>query len=138
VNHDCDDLNETITMLSGPAVQPANPPSINNGIITWQTTAQDVGTWVFEISNEDPYDETATCQIEINITAQSADCGDANSDGTVDVSDAVHLINYIFVGGFAPEPLERGNVNCDLIVDVSDAVWIINYVFVGGDAPCEC
>jgi len=138
VNHDCDALNETITMLSGPIAQPTNPPVVNNGIITWQTTPDDVGVWLFEVANEDPYSETATCQMEINITAQSANCGDANSDGTVDVSDAVHLINYIFVGGFAPEPLERGNVNCDLVVDVSDAVWIINYVFVGGPAPCEC
>jgi uncharacterized protein (TIGR02145 family) len=31
-------------------------------------------------------------------------CGDANSDGLLNVSDAVFLINYIFVGGDAPDP----------------------------------
>jgi len=64
-------------------------------------------------------------------------CGDANSDDIVDVSDAVYIINYVFVGGFAPEPMEAGDTNCDGIVDVCDAVWIVNYVFVGGDAPCD-
>jgi hypothetical protein len=64
-------------------------------------------------------------------------CGDANSDEIVDVSDAVHIINYIFVGGFTPEPIEAADPNCYTIVDVSDAVWIINYVFVGGNAPCD-
>jgi uncharacterized protein (TIGR02145 family) len=30
-------------------------------------------------------------------------CGDANSDGTLNVSDAVYLINHIFIGGPAPD-----------------------------------
>ncbi len=64
-------------------------------------------------------------------------CGDANSDGTVNVSDAVYVINYVFVGGNAPDPLAAGEANCDASVNVSDAVYIINYVFVGGSAPCD-
>jgi hypothetical protein len=28
--------------------------------------------------------------------------GDANNDGTVDISDAVYLISYTFAGGPAP------------------------------------
>jgi uncharacterized protein (TIGR02145 family) len=31
-------------------------------------------------------------------------CGDANSDGLINVSDAVFIINYVFVGGDAPDP----------------------------------
>jgi hypothetical protein len=64
-------------------------------------------------------------------------CGDANNDGTVNVSDAVAIINYVFVGGDPPLPLEAGDVNCDETCNVSDAVWIINYVFVGGNSPCD-
>ncbi|HDS01032.1 MAG TPA: PKD domain-containing protein [candidate division Zixibacteria bacterium] len=64
-------------------------------------------------------------------------CGDANSDETVNISDAVYIINYVFVGGTTPDPLEAGDANCDATVNVSDAVWIINYVFVGGNAPCD-
>jgi uncharacterized protein (TIGR02145 family) len=30
-------------------------------------------------------------------------CGDANSDGTLNVSDAVFILNYVFVGGPAPD-----------------------------------
>ncbi len=64
-------------------------------------------------------------------------CGDANGDASVDVSDAVWIINYVFAGGAPPSPLSAGDVNCDGGVDVSDAVWIINYVFVGGNPPCD-
>ena len=64
-------------------------------------------------------------------------CGDANSDGTVNVSDAVYIINYVFSGGNPPDPLENGNVNCDAGVNVSDAVYIINFVFASGRYPCD-
>jgi hypothetical protein len=66
-------------------------------------------------------------------------CGDANNDGTVNVSDAVYIINYVFVGGGEPQPvLACGDANGDGMVNVSDAVWIINYVFVGGGPPGDC
>jgi len=64
-------------------------------------------------------------------------CGDANSSGDVNVSDAVYIINYIFVSGTAPAPLESADVNCDGDVNVSDAVWIVNNIFVSGNAPCD-
>jgi hypothetical protein len=64
-------------------------------------------------------------------------CGDANGDDDVNVSDAVSIINYVFVGGNPPDPLIAADVNCDANVNVSDAVWIINYVFVGGNNPCD-
>ncbi|HEQ98458.1 MAG TPA: hypothetical protein ENO22_03850 [candidate division Zixibacteria bacterium] len=64
-------------------------------------------------------------------------CGDASGDEAVNVSDAVHIINYIFLGTAAPDPLESGDVNCDEAINVSDAVWIINYVFLGTSQPCD-
>jgi len=64
-------------------------------------------------------------------------CGDANADEAVNISDAVSIINYVFVGGNPPDPIQVGDVNCDGSCNVSDAVWIINYVFVGGDEPCD-
>jgi hypothetical protein len=62
--------------------------------------------------------------------------GDANGDGAVDISDAVYLIQYIFAGGPAPNPLLAGDANCDGAVDISDAVYLIQYIFAGGPAPC--
>lgn len=64
-------------------------------------------------------------------------CGDANSDESVDVSDAVYIINFAFAGGTPPDPIESGDANCDGSVDVSDAVYIINYSFAGGNQPCD-
>ncbi|MCK5127120.1 MAG: C10 family peptidase [candidate division Zixibacteria bacterium] len=61
--------------------------------------------------------------------------GDANGDATVNVGDAVYLINYAFKGGPAPQPLSSGDANCDIEVNVGDAVYVINYAFKGGPPP---
>ena len=50
----------------------------------------------------------------------SADCpgeppcdnGDVNADGRLDISDAVHLLNHLFLGGPAPVPIECPPVPC--------------------------
>ena len=65
-------------------------------------------------------------------------CGDANGDEDVNLSDAVYIINYIFISGStAPIPYLSGDTNCDTLVNVSDAVWIVNYVFAAGKTPCD-
>jgi len=61
--------------------------------------------------------------------------GDANSDGIVNVGDAVFLINHIFREGPAPDPYLSGDANCSDNVDVGDAVYLINYIFRGGPPP---
>lgn len=64
-------------------------------------------------------------------------CGDANSDGTPNITDAVYVILYIFAGGPEPLPYAAGDVNCDGTVNVTDAVALIMYIFAGGAEPCD-
>lgn len=71
-----------------------------------------------------------------NIVVEPYLCGDSNSDGLVNVSDVIWIVNYVFVGGDPPLPYESGDANCDSVVSISDAVYIINYIFVGGNVPC--
>lgn len=75
--------------------------------------------------------------LTIDIVPQPYVCGDANSDQNVGVSDAVYIINYIFVGGFEIDPIQSADVNCDNSINISDAVYIINWIFVGGHSPCD-
>ncbi len=61
--------------------------------------------------------------------------GDANKDGVIDINDVVYLISYLYMNGYAPEPVEAGNTNCDRVVDVGDIIFLINYVLKGGPEP---
>jgi hypothetical protein len=76
---------------------------------------------------------TYTAEIAVNA---GSTVGDANGDGIIDLADAVHLLNYLFKGGPAPNPLEVGDCNCDDLVELADVVYLLNYLFKGGPAPC--
>ncbi len=79
---------------------------------------------------------TDTVSLTLSVVDPPYVCGDADHSGSVDISDAVYLIAYIFAGGPAPNPAEAGDANCDHTADISDAVYLIQYIFSGGAAPC--
>lgn len=63
--------------------------------------------------------------------------GDCNGDGGIDISDVIYLINYLFIGGPAPDPVQAGDANLDGTVNIADAVYLINYLFIGGPLQCN-
>jgi hypothetical protein len=63
-------------------------------------------------------------------------CGDANGDTSINISDAVFLIQFIFNHGAPPQPLDAGDATCDGPVNISDAVYLITYIFGSGPSPC--
>jgi hypothetical protein len=60
---------------------------------------------------------------------------DSNSDGTVDISDAIFTLGCQFAGAACPECLDAADSNDDGEVDVSDAIYTLSYQFQGGPAP---
>ena len=57
--------------------------------------------------------------------------GDHNEDSTVSVSDAAHLVNYLFLGGPASGCARTGDTNGSNNVDVADVVHLLNAIFGG-------
>ena len=60
---------------------------------------------------------------------------DCNDDGTVDISDAVCTLEWLFLGGDAPSCVASANTNGDGQVDLSDPVSLLNHLFLGGPPP---
>lgn len=97
-------------------------------------------------------DSTYSCLIDptrillVNDTLDLVCCdctwepGDANGDGQVNITDAVHIIQWIFAGGPPPTPdLLSGDFNCDPSTNITDCVAIIQWIFAGGPGPgCTC
>ncbi|TFH57911.1 MAG: tandem-95 repeat protein, partial [Candidatus Zixiibacteriota bacterium] len=78
--------------------------------------------------------------ITVRIKAVAAMRGDANNDGSLDISDVVFLISYIFTNGPAPTTIRNGNADGSdadgpSAIDVSDVVYLIAFIFAGGPPP---
>ena len=95
------------------------------------------GVYQVAVLSRNDWTEASQWSDSLEVTVHDFLCGDANADGFVNISDAVYLIQYIFSGGPAPNPLAEGDANCDVDVNISDAVYLIGYIFSGGPAPCE-
>ncbi len=92
------------------------------------------GNYDVSVQTKDYWDIQPTGSTPLVVQAYL--CGDANDTGTLNISDAVFIINYIFGGGAAPSPEISGDSNCTGSVNISDAVYLINFIFGGGTAPC--
>ncbi len=58
---------------------------------------------------------------------------DANSDGAVDISDAVYMLAALFISGAPPPPCAKsGDANDDGAFDISDAVYTLAALFIPG------
>jgi hypothetical protein len=115
---------------------PTNPPSYdggNPGIFTWTPAEADTGIWIASFSAIDVCGRMSNHRVAILVQIPFE--GDCNGDGAINLADVVYLVNYLFIGGPPPDPLEAGDANCDGEVDLADAVYIINYLFIGGPPP---
>src|SRR5262245_22317782 len=68
---------------------------------------------------------------------------DANGDGQRNVSDAIHLFNFLFLGGAPiaalcqPRTIANGDCNGDGSIDVSDGIRLLLWLFKGLPPPVE-
>ena len=61
--------------------------------------------------------------------------GDSNTDGALDISDAIVILGCLFGGTPCPTCADAGDTNDDGSLDISDAVSLLNWRFLGGPPP---
>jgi hypothetical protein len=66
------------------------------------------------------------------------ECGDAdfnradpNDDGEVDISDALFILQFLFLSGDAPACMESSDANDDGGINIGDPICILHYLFLG-------
>jgi len=60
--------------------------------------------------------------------------GDVNSDDSINLTDAVTILNSLFKGECFPCP-DSGDVNDDGALNLTDAIYLLHYLFSGGSPP---
>ncbi len=61
--------------------------------------------------------------------------GDPNDDGSVNITDGIYILNYLFLGGDTPNCLEAADANDDGSINITDGVYVLNFLFLGGPDP---
>jgi hypothetical protein len=63
--------------------------------------------------------------------------GETNLDSLAgpDISDAIFILQWLFVGGREPLCLDAADVNDDGTVDISDGIALLSFLFAGGTMP---
>jgi hypothetical protein len=62
--------------------------------------------------------------------------GDANTDGTTNISDAITVLGFLFLG--SPQALQcrdAADSNDSGKLDIADAIYLLGFLFLGGPAP---
>jgi hypothetical protein len=58
--------------------------------------------------------------------------GDGNADGTTDVSDAVSILTYLFLGGPRPVCQDAVDVDDDGALSITDPIYLLSFLFLSG------
>ncbi len=66
--------------------------------------------------------------------------GNFNGDAgdSIDISDLVGLVAYMFQGGTPPPCQEEADVDASGAIDISDMVGLVGFMFDGGPSPQPC
>ena len=61
--------------------------------------------------------------------------GDANGDGSVNITDPIFTLGYLFLGSEAPTCIDAADGDDSGVVNITDPLYILNGLFLGGPLP---
>jgi len=108
-------------------------PYNSGDICTTSHTWSNSGIYYVKVKAKDTYDGESAWSDSLSVAIYIS--GDCNSDAIMDLEDVLYLINYLYKGGPAPDPLEAGDASCDGVVDLEDVLYLINYLYKSGPVP---
>ena len=69
------------------------------------------------------------------IVAPSFICGDPNADLTLNIFDVTYIIQYLYLEGPEPMPMESADIDNSGTVNIFDATGLIDYLYRDGAEP---
>ena len=61
--------------------------------------------------------------------------GDPDGNGTVQLTDGIFLLNYLFLGGDSPGCYDAADADNNGTIQMTDGIYLLNYLFLGGSPP---
>ncbi|MEM7231962.1 MAG: PKD domain-containing protein [Planctomycetota bacterium] len=79
------------------------------------------------------------CETKVEVIAggQAFQRGDANASGARELSDAIYILNNLFLGGADFECREAADYDDNGQINLSDGIAVLNFLFLAGAGPVE-
>ena len=61
--------------------------------------------------------------------------GDVEVNGEINITDAISILGFLFIGGDEPACLDAADVNDDAEVNITDGIALLGFLFLSGAAP---
>ena len=61
--------------------------------------------------------------------------GDGNADGSINMTDVISTLSFLFLGGAAPVCQDAADTDDNGLVQLTDAIYTLNFLFSGGAQP---
>jgi hypothetical protein len=93
---------------------------------------------IFVIGTRSVIPELESSCVDIVDDATPADFfirGDVDDNGQIELSDAIVILDYLFLGGAAPRCPDAADVNDEGAVQVTSAIALLEFLFLGGSLP---
>ena len=76
----------------------------------------------------------ASCQV---VKGPVFNRGDPDDNGSVQLTDGIFILNFLFIGGTAPACFDSADADNNGAVQLTDGIYILNFLFLGGAAPVD-
>jgi hypothetical protein len=124
--------------VSGPAASTIESPAAPVTAVRFSAP----GSYVIELEVDDGAadDNLDTAEVEVTVMGIGGPGfrrGDADGSGIVDITDAIFVLSFLFLGGPTPDCLDAADADDSGTVDITAAIYSLTFLFLGGPAPPE-
>lgn len=100
---------------------------------TTPTVQLPAGAYLITLVVRDSAENTSSDEVEITIDSEPCPFirGDSNTDGTIDISDAINTLDWLFLGNSSIFCKDSADTNDSGEIDISDSIFTLEFLFLG-------
>lgn len=132
---------QEITFLWRQIDGPARSAIGNPRAATTEVLFDTPGTYLFELEVDDGgfQDNITVTEIEVVVLAEieagTFRRGDADDSGRINITDAIAVLNWLFLGSANPSCTDAADVDDNGRNNITDAIQLLQFLFLGGPPP---
>ena len=85
----------------------------------------------------DSLEDTTAHRLSVIPTGTPFKRGDADDNSVLELTDAIRILNFLFLGGEAPSCFDAADADDNGTIELTDAIRILGFLFLGQASPAD-